>query len=296
VHIVPHAAGGRQTTYLCASCNSRSAKQDRWLGDYLLMRKSGRDVLDGKNVRKMQIGDIPVGGTLKRTAEGIEVHIWEDRTSPEALAALEEGTRAKAIRSITFSAPILRNQHFIPIGVLGSGYLYFFKLFGYGWAFQSHLDIVREQIMNPGSPILSVRHRARVSRGPHDIQVGIAEFPSELALFAMLGDDMVFYPGATTAKGFYDRLPASYRTMPPKLHSFLGNPDVDSLNLGLIMGARALIYPNQVPGGIGELSMLYAETPAHELRLLRRITDVQRRQHEANPTAFQRVTISLPDS
>lgn len=56
--------------------------------------------------------------------------------------------------NIVISDPIYKNEAALRVGYLTAAYALWFKVFGYSFALQKHLDIVREQILNPHEDIM----------------------------------------------------------------------------------------------------------------------------------------------
>ena len=113
-HVIPQAAGGSLSTYLCRRCNSLfGSRQDKWFGEYVRLRTNpDASVLDFKGKpNEMIFGSTRIGGELKDGPNNsFEFYIDLSRTSPEEQASLAEEIRKyreTGGSSMTLKVPML---------------------------------------------------------------------------------------------------------------------------------------------------------------------------------------------
>ena len=143
-HIMPEAAGGKDLTLLCRSCNSRfGSNQDKWFGEHLnIISQKNKTVLSAKTKSKyVSINGKSVRGEIKETDEGgICVYLYRNRNPPGKLDKLHLGSSVK----ISTQIPLIEKTKLIEIGYLTAVYLMWFKQLGYSWSMQSHLEKIKE--------------------------------------------------------------------------------------------------------------------------------------------------------
>jgi len=249
-HILPRSAGGGLTTLLCASCNSGfGSRQDKWIGEHLRIVLGKGSILDAKWQKgHFAIGGVRVAGRYRVLPDGgLNFRYWPNKTSPEAVRAVEEQF-AKSTIQMTIPIPLLesQNQELVSCGFLTAAYLMWFRELGYSWALQAHLDPVREQIRRPDDRILPRNFSAacpgQVFAEPW---IGIGRVADELALLAGLADRIVLLP-PFDRKDLYTCLPSDYRGLRAeditfirffKHHSFPGP-------VAVVFGDRFVVAPD----------------------------------------------------
>lgn len=183
-HIVPKSAGGKLKTFLCKKCNSMfGAKQDKWFGEIIRIANDKKKTLFTTAIRDgyFLIDDIKVNGHWERKQGGsFSFVIHTDRNSPGVNRMINEkfGKNPPEIKlSIPF--PILRNQRLIEVGYLTAAYLMWFGLLGYSWALQSHLNHIRQQILNPDDEIIDSRYLFSVESVNWEPWIGLVSLYSD---------------------------------------------------------------------------------------------------------------------
>ena len=105
--------------------------------------------------------------------------------------------------------PILDNLDSVSLGFLTAAYLLWFRRYGYSWALQSHLDIVRVQIM---SDTLNVLPRgfsgASVDLKAEHPLLGFGTINGIFALMTLIANRVVLFPPYDDPD-FYQRIPQS---------------------------------------------------------------------------------------
>ena len=142
---------------------------------------------------------------------GINFSVHPKANSPVALAALTAATqsaRRSGELSIQIPVPLLKNQHLISVGFITAAYLLWFHDLGYSWAFQSHLDPVRNQIQRPETLILP---KTVVACGKRTFSpsTGVGYVGNEFVIVTALSNWFVLFPSADN-QSVYDRLRSSH--------------------------------------------------------------------------------------
>lgn len=162
-HIIPRAAGGKLKTYICRDCNSRfGAKQDKWFGDIIRIANDKHASILSTTIKDgyFMIDDVKVNGHWEKDEnDKFSFYVHINRNSPEVNKLIRDRFEIHPPKiQLSVPLPILRNQKLIDIGFLTAGYLMWFGALGYSWVLQRHLDLVREQIMNPNKNIIEAKY------------------------------------------------------------------------------------------------------------------------------------------
>lgn len=81
----------------------------------------------------------------------------------------------------------------IEIGYLTAAYLMWFRALDYSWVLQSHLNTIREQIMNPEKDVLRTRFSAYCRQVNWPPWIGLVTISDEIALAAWLENTFVLF-------------------------------------------------------------------------------------------------------
>lgn len=228
-HVIPRASGGTLTTLICTRCNSEFGRlQDKWFGEHLHLRKLNKSLLATRHQQgSFVIGGERVNGRYLTNAEGgFDFLIYTDKNNPKTLRRLDErfARRDGDIRSIKVPLPYLRNRWLVPFGFLTAAYLMWFRQLGYSFAYQRHLDQVRQWIRSPRDgalpPTCIVTFEGKVFDSPW---IGIGKVGDCLALLAGICDRVVLLPTAHT--------PDLHSRLPNPLSGVLGEEDYEVLTM-----------------------------------------------------------------
>lgn len=209
-HIIPKKAQGRIRTYLCKKCNSLfGSKQDKWFGERVRLSIEDAASIFATDIRDgcFWIDNIRVNGHWEEKRNGgFSFYIHKDRNSPEINKLMQEkfGARPPKI-SLSFSIPILGQERMIEIGFLTAGYLMWFGALGYSWVLQSHLNTIREQILNPEKDILKAKFIAYCNKVKWKPWVGLITISGEIVLTMGLENAFVLFPPMDRPE-FYSKL------------------------------------------------------------------------------------------
>ncbi len=278
-HIIPKAAGGGISTYLCKSCNnSFGAKQDKWFGERMkLTRRKNANIFEA-DIKEghFWIDDVKVNGEWTRKEDGNFVFtIHGHRNSPKVNDLITKKFRVQPPKiDLRFSIPLLENQRAIEIGFLTAGYLLWFKALGYSWALQKHLEPIRLQIQRPSDPVLEGRFLAYCNEVTwHKPWLGIAMVDDELAMVAGLDNGLVLLP-LMDRPDLYSRLGHDLAGKTVKgLRAFdLLDRPIYSEPICVGMDTRLLIGPDAVPQG-AHSGFVHISSETGESHLMRRVYD-----------------------
>ncbi|MBI4478457.1 MAG: hypothetical protein HY651_00360 [Acidobacteria bacterium] len=212
-HIIPQAAGGRLKTFLCKSCNSTfGSRQDKWFGETVQLKRSGKLLSTKIRERYYEIDGVRVNGSWKQTETGdFEFFIYKNLNPPEVLQALEDKFREEPhCIGLKFGLPVMANQKLADVGFLTAAYLTWFAVAGYSWAFQRHLDLVRQQILNATDTILPNRGVAYASTNITDVpRIGTMWLNGHFAVVVLFLNGLAVFPPADDQK-LYERFPAGF--------------------------------------------------------------------------------------
>ncbi|MFV1564821.1 MULTISPECIES: HNH endonuclease [Phaeobacter] len=205
-HIIPDAVGGKQTTFLCKTCNSTfGRKQTRWLVEWISLnegdapfpldpkKQKARITANGRKVNgSMRLGD---DGALEFTAD-------RKRSNPVDFDAHWSEPKPPEI-NIEYRMQVLSNEQSLRVGYLTAAYGLWFKNFGYSFVLQSNLNKVREQILHPEENILDWDYLMEVpAREIEDPSIGLMRLGGDYFPIAVIYDHIVLLPSA-------QKLPAS---------------------------------------------------------------------------------------
>jgi hypothetical protein len=250
-HIIPRAADGRLVTLACTKCNKESGTAfDKWFGEYVRLRQGNKELLETKfQAKGFKIDGVQFSGKHGVDQEGgIVFYIHENLTSPNSLTELNRRLHAEGFGGAKLSVkiPIVAKESEIKVGFLTAAYLLWFYSFGYSWALQEHLEIVRKQIRNPAEQVIRERYDVCFD-GPffNPPWVGVARYQSEIVLIAAIADRFVSLPAVDRPNWpFADQsdphITIEYRILDLyKDHSF-NNP------LAIIFDNRLLVAPDVI--------------------------------------------------
>jgi hypothetical protein len=200
-HIIPKAAAGKLSSYLCSKCNnSFGSNQDRWFGEYLKSIDGGIPKLISTDISEgtYWIDDIKINGAWREDKAGsLNFYVREDWNSPATNILIKERLSAKPPKlSLRVSIPILKNRKLIDIGFLTAAYLMWFRELGYSWVFQEYLNPIREQIRNPHRDILNRQFIVACEGIRWKPWIGLVTIDEELLLAMGLENILIIFPPA----------------------------------------------------------------------------------------------------
>jgi hypothetical protein len=212
-HVIPKKAGGKLKTFLCKNCNNKfGSKQDKWFGDIINIANNPNLSIFSSAIKDgyFEIDGIKVNGTWKQEKDGnFAFYIHIDRNSPETNELINKkfGNKPPKIQ-LAVPMPILRNQRLISVGFLTAAYLMWFGLLGYSWPLQTHLDMIRKQIIEPEKEILEPKFLLTVKSANWKPWIGLVTlFGDTVPAFGLKRHLVVFPP--RDRPNYYDSLKKS---------------------------------------------------------------------------------------
>jgi hypothetical protein len=279
-HILPRAAEGNVTTWLCSSCNSRFGQgRDRWLGEYLQYLNAGSLFDPGISKGQIRIEGIPVQGSLRHTPKGIDIFISPARSSPAAIEQVkEEFRRLRPTRKVSIGIPLLSKKPELNLGFTTAAYLYGFSLFGYSWVLQHHFKGLRDYIMMREAPSTLPVHITRTRDNPDKTTVwsGIVAMDGDyIPCVGIMGTIVCFPP-------FYD--PSRLRlvrdpkgTFRVQIYKVRGIPPYNYTGpYALVVGDKPVIYPDAGLRNAMIGFVVYIDPDSFQAIVLDRFVDLSR--------------------
>jgi hypothetical protein len=203
-HILPEAAGGKRWTLLCKQCNSSFGKsQDKWFGEYLnVLLDEKASFLDAKTKSKyIEVNGEKISGTITVPKQGpIEIFMPIDHNPPGKVKSIHLGSEV----TIKFVPELVRHEMEISVGYLTAAYLMWFDALGYNWVYQSGLDVVREQILNPQKRVWKDFELIALDHHVHhelvEPWIGILIWKGNAYAASIIYDRVVIFPPPTGTK------------------------------------------------------------------------------------------------
>jgi hypothetical protein len=281
-HIIPKAAGGRLTTFLCSQCNSTfGSKQDKWFGELVRLLddrklsvlatkiKDGYFVIDGVKINGRW--DIDSNGNFTFV-------IYSNLNSPEIRAKINDKFKSSPPRiTISLSLPIMRKKRLIDVGFLTAGYLMWFSYLGYSWVLQSHLDIIREQILNPDQELIQANYLATCDALDCKPWVGFLPINNIVAPTFGIGPHITIIPPMNHPDIYSTMGTFTLNLSPSEIRAikFPTKPHYEH-PLGLMFEDEVLVLTDLIHDGSKSLPILQFTRQSNEAKILRFISE-----HEA---------------
>lgn len=295
-HIIPQAAGGKLTTFLCKDCNSTfGAHQDKWLGEALQISKKGP--FSNKTKGFFWVNGLRVNGWWGfDERKGFTIFIDTRWNSPAVNRQVEQMRGIKKME-VSFPVPFLKHKRTAEVGFLTAAYLICFAVFRYSWVLQEHLNPIRQQILEPTKNILDSKFSAYIVA---DVQmkpwVGIGQFEDQIALIAGFERTLVLFP-PFDSPAMYSKLKDDFSQYNLQLNHF--RPFyIDSMPnsaLGLLYDRRMLILPDRVREGRCSPTVIRFSPESPEPDFLYPVTPAEFRMRSKDPNATFIKVAAFPD-
>lgn len=199
-HIIPDSVGGKQTTFLCKSCNSTFGhKQTKWLVEWIELSEGGAPFSTNPKKQKARISanGTKLNGSMLLGDDGaLEFYADRKRSNPADFDAHWREPKPSEI-NIEYSMPVFANEESLRVGYLTSAYGLWFKNFGYSFVLQSRLNTVREQIRHPEKNIMDWNFLIEIpAREIKEPRIGLMRFDEDYFPIAVIYDHIVLLPSA----------------------------------------------------------------------------------------------------
>lgn len=267
-HIIPLAAGGTRTTFLCANCNSVAGKSiDKWFGEAINIDRAGEILGSRYTDGRLKIDGFSVGGRIDASRKDmLRIYIHGGRSNPAEIDKLVEHAKANGIRTLDVKYEILQRKKEVAFGALQAGYLMLVDAFGYVPVFQASMDVVREQLQCVPHPTINSQFMGmlRADIGTH---FGIAQIDGKLCLFAAFHRRVCLYPtvGDDT---FFENLPTNYSDSRFAIFPFKGEQPFEGLSTALKVGERYVLFPDALKYARRTMALAKLETVDQEIKIV----------------------------
>lgn len=191
-HIIPKAAGGKELTLLCTPCNSKFGNnQDRWFGEWLILWLDEKNTICSAEKKKyVEINDKKVRAGISLAPDGgVDIFVHEFPGAPE----IEPFGNTL---NINVNIPLADKEDEIFVGYLTAAYLFWFKQFGYSWALQDHLNIVRQQMDQPSEIIIAENYLYELTENISPC-IGVLIIDDCYIPASAIYDQIVYFPTAS---------------------------------------------------------------------------------------------------
>jgi len=251
-HIIPKVAGGKLKTFLCRECNSKlGSKQDKWFGEYTRIQNQVPPTMFSTKIKEgfFEIDDDKLQGDWTFDKDkGFNIFIDKKRNPPNKHQQFINKFKSK-IPKVVFSVelPLLKNEKMIHIGFLTAAYLMWFRAFGYSWVMQSHLDIIREQILNPEKNILKGKFFSFQKASLSKPLIGIAKLFDEIVLIMLFLKSVIFLPPIDRPE-IYSNLDKIIKTVDKTGQNMIKISDLPKYGppMVVMLDNRCLIIPDDI--------------------------------------------------
>ncbi|MDM3870743.1 HNH endonuclease [Porticoccus sp. W117] len=250
-HIVPDSVGGKELTLLCRPCNSKfGSNQDKWFGEYLdflFKDEVEKNLFSTKTQPKyIEINGVRVRADVEQSTDSnIQVLMYEDRNPPGVIDSINYSDSL----TMSFEVPLLKNEHHVKVGYLTAAYLAWFKQLGYSWAFQSHLDIIRKQILNPNEEIMPACFLANFPENKKiepRVGVGIIEYLGASYPCCFVVDRLVLFPSYSHKSLYEDIEGEEGKQIKAKFYGVnISKAHEHVAPMAVIHGGKLVIFPDK---------------------------------------------------
>lgn len=206
-HVPPECFDGHELILTCRRCNNTAGA---YLDAHADRKEKVEAVLGGRLERvqrvKVTTAGVTVNAELFATGKEWSVTIPHNRNPPGTAKRLRDVVRKGTEISVDFSA-----DRFAELGAkiswFRSGYLLLFAVFGYGPVFDSALDIVRRQILEPDAALIKTfTITLPESRPWTEVRLLKVVEPADHSSWGVqFGRYVVLYP-LSDERSFYERL------------------------------------------------------------------------------------------
>jgi len=278
-HIIPKAAKGSLKTFLCRKCNSLfGANQDKWFGELIKLSQDDKpSIMKTSNKDDyFMIDNIKVNGCWELDKNNnFTFTIHKNRNSPEVNKLIEDKFRTSPPKiKLSCTLPLMRNRSMIDVGFLTAGYLMWFGHLGYSWVLQTHLDPIREQILNPEKEIINANYIATCNEIDCKAWIGFIPINDDFVLTFGIGRHIVIIP-PRDRPDFYSKMGTftlnlrllDIRTIKLKPKPFYGQPVI------LMFDNRILVSPNMIHNLIDSLVVIHYTSGSNKANILHPISE-----------------------
>lgn len=292
-HIIPKAAGGKFKTLICRKCNSDfGAKQDKWFGELVRLINSEKASIMHTKIkdRYFEIDGIRINGRWEINKDGnFDFLIYKNLNSPDVRALIDHKFRSSPPKiDLSFPLPLMKNKHLIDVGFLTAGYLMWFAYLGYSWVLQSHLDSIREQILNPDKEVIKADYIATCNEIDCKPWMGFMPLNNNVALTFGIGRHVLLLPPRNNCT-FYSSLGtftlnvnvSEIRAIKPLQKPYYKEP------IGLMFEDKVLVFPDVPHETANSLLVILFTKQNNTARILRPVNNDEYRTLSSAPNVIK---------
>jgi len=279
-HIFPQYARGTLATFLCKKCNSDfGSKQDKWFGDFLHLKANNMHPLQSeKKIGYFEVDGVKVNGQFIIPDDGpIEFIIDQRRNSPVVFdKVISDISHTSNKIEFSIKSLIHDNSGLVSIGFLTAAYLYWFRKLGYSWVFQSHMDKVRQQILEPEKKIISTSFLLHTSGVPFDSPwIGAIDILDDSAAVMGIYNYLVVFPPASN-RILYEELLNRINEVGVSYERFIDDGKLPVNPIGLAYRNSLLVFPDCFKDSEMDPVVIYFPGDGQPHQLMRKISREQR--------------------
>jgi DNA-directed RNA polymerase subunit RPC12/RpoP len=259
-HIIPKAGGGKRETLLCTRCNNEFGKeQDYWLGEFLRCRDDSYRALTKE--KHFEINGVKLNGRIDVEPDGdLSVFVDLGRNPPHTDFRLQAAIRPERRLmgpvfgedwtdwpeqdvNLTARFPLNTKQKDVFVGLLTSAYLAWFDALGYSWVLQSHLNVVREQILNPEKAVIPRGYIQALTKSAAPVPVLVAASFEGMVLPAVIFQEWLILLPSFEQPDAYSKLQPNLKGSEGHVHELIF-PREERRVTTVSRSERALIKPD----------------------------------------------------
>lgn len=292
-HVIPKAAGGKFKTLICRKCNSDfGTKQDKWFGELVRLSQSEKSSIMNTKIKDgyFEIDGLRINGRWEINKDGnFNFLIYKNLNSPKVRALIDEKFKSSPPKiNLSFPLPLMRNKRLIDIGFLTAGYLMWFAYLGYSWVLQSHLDPIREQILNPEKEVINANYIATCNEIDCKPWMGFLPINNDVVLTFGVGPHIVIMPPRNNST-FYSSMGtftlnlniSEIRAIKPSEKPYYGKP------AGLMFEDKVLVFPDMLPKAANSLFVIHFSKQSNADRILRPVSEDEYRSLSSAPNVIK---------
>lgn len=156
-HCVQKGLGPSHYVLTCKDCNSKAgSKVDVHLHHRINHEHDWDDLTKPKDVELIH-DDRKIAATVEKGNTGFVFRVQGHRTNPQHVSQLKASVEKKSFSGLTMRFKVfdVNKSH---IALLKDAYLLMFRHFGYSYILASPLEVVRQQIRDPGLKLITLKH------------------------------------------------------------------------------------------------------------------------------------------
>lgn len=215
-HVPPKSVGGSRLVLTCDRCNSEGGGKvgvDTHASTVEKLRKFREGTLGYPLRGKLHVDSLSLNVSIERRDEGLSISGLEKQNPPGACNRLKQildeyVNTKKRDWKLHLSFPTIKySMSHQRVSWLRAAYLAAFAALGYRYAFRPVLNMVRDQIRNPGEDVISFFHFVRQEApSPSQFLMLVRSPQWAKGVLVNMGRHYVMLPFLDNDSDFYERL------------------------------------------------------------------------------------------